>query len=111
MEVRRRGLRSECIQPQVIELLRIQRKRRCQRLAFCQVHINLAEGVETLELHVALEWRQARYRYPEEAVFERVCEGNFVFDQRPSDGKARCSCLNPQELPGTLPCPGEPYSV
>src|SRR6266853_3916412 len=107
MKIRRRRLRSKGIQSEIIELLRIQRKRRRQRLALRQIDIDLAEGVETFEFRVTLELWQTRDRYAEETVLERLGECDFILPQRSGDGDAWSGGLDSDEFAGTLPGPNE----
>src|SRR5271166_3929414 len=71
MEVWGGGLRGKSIQSEVVKLLGENGEGHRCRLGFINLEIQLAEGVEALELHVALKRRKAFDGCANEAVFKR----------------------------------------
>src|SRR5262249_549096 len=94
MKIRSRRLGSEGVQTEVIELLRIDRKREGRCLLGSQDKIELRIGIEALQFGVAFEWRKAVHRRTDESIFERLHNRDAVLHQGTGERQPRSGGLD-----------------
>src|SRR6516165_4514427 len=89
MKIRCRRLRHEGVQPEKIELLRVQRERCRSCLLRCDDEIELCVRVETLEFRIPLERWKAVHRCSDKAVLKGLRDGDAPFHERTGERHPR----------------------
>src|SRR5262249_5392353 len=97
MEVWCGCLRIEGIQTKVIKFLRIDRKGNSGRLLRCQIEVQLGIGVKAFEFGIAFERWEAVHRRANKPVFERLCDGDAVFDKWSRKCESWCCCADSRD--------------